>query len=79
MIKLPRIMGKGKKPKADKAPTPFLPPEDKPRQASPERRELIRQALKTRRSKAHVLDDLSREEREKLYVVALKTLMPDDK
>ena len=79
MIKLLRFMGMGKKPKADKAPTPSLPPEDKPGQASPERRELIRQALETRRSKAHVFDDLSREERDRLYVVALKTHMPNDK
>ena len=77
MIKFPWIMGKRKKPKADK--TPSLPPEDKPGQDSPERRELIRQALETRNSKAHVLDGLSKEERDKLYVVALKTLMPDDK
>lgn len=79
MIKFPRIMGKRKGPKADKAPTPSLPPEDKPGQATPERRELIRRALETRRSKAHVFDGLSREEREKLYTVALKTLMPGDK
>ena len=72
-------MGKKEGPTADKAPTPSLPPEDKPGQATPERRELIRQALETRRSKAHVFDDLSREEREKLYVLALKTLTPDDK
>ncbi len=79
MIKLLRFMGMGKKPKADKAPAPSLLPEDEPGQATPERRELIRQALETRRSKAHVLDGLSREERDRLYVVALKTLIPDDK
>ncbi len=79
MIKLPRFMRMGKKPKADKASTPSLPPEDKPGQAAPERRELIRQALETRRSKVNVLDGLSREERDRLYVMALKTLMPDDK
>lgn len=44
------------------------------RDMTPDRQALIRQALDLQRSKAHVLDDLSREEREKLYVVALKSL-----
>lgn len=79
MIKFPWIMGKKSAPIASKAPAPSLPPENKPGQETPEHRELVRQALETRRSKAHVFDNLSREERERLYVIALKTLMPDDK
>lgn len=39
-----------------------------------ERQALIQQAMDIQRSKAHVLDDLSPEAREKLYVMALKTL-----
>ena len=79
MFKFPRIMGKRKKPKKEKAPIPSQPSGDKSGQDTPERRELIRQALETRHSKLHVFDSLSKEEREKLYVMALKTLIPDDK
>ena len=79
MIKLPWITGKKNSPKSGKGPTPSLPPGDKPGQETPDHRELVRQAMETRRSKAHVFDNLSREERERLYVIALKTLMPDDK
>ena len=79
MFKFPRIMGKRKKPKAEKTLIPSQPFGDKPGQATPERRELIRQALETRHSKAHVFDGLSKKEREMLYVMALKTLIPDDK
>ncbi len=39
-----------------------------------ERQALIQQALEVQRSKEHVLQDLSQHEREKLYVMALKTL-----
>lgn len=83
MIKFPWITGKKKSAESDKAPapspTPSPAPEDKPGQETPEHRELVRQALQTRRSKAHVFDNLSREERERLHVIALKTLMPDNK
>ena len=79
MINWPWIKGKKEKPEADKAPAPSPPPDDKPGQGTPEHMELVRQALETRRSKAHVFDNLSREERERLYVIALKTLMPGDK
>jgi hypothetical protein len=44
---------------------------------TPDRQALIQQALDLQRSKAHVLDDLSQEEREKLYVVALKSLQAE--
>ena len=47
------------------------------RDMTPERQALIQQALDLQRSKAHVLKDLSTEEREKLYVIALKTLEGD--
>ncbi len=42
-----------------------------------ERQALIQQALNVQRSKEHLLDGLSQEQREKLYVVALKSLKPD--
>ena len=44
---------------------------------TPERQVLIAQALNVQRAKAHVFDGLTQEEREKLYVVALKSLSPD--
>jgi len=44
---------------------------------TPERQALIAQALNVQRAKAHVFDGLTQEEREKLYVVALKSLNPD--
>ncbi len=44
---------------------------------TPDRQALIQQALDLQRSKAHVLDDLSQEQREKLYVVALKSLQAE--
>lgn len=43
-----------------------------------ERQALIQQALDIQRSKEHVLDDLSQHEREKLYVMALKSLDIED-
>ena len=79
MIKFPWITGKKNAPVDGKAPAPSQPPEDKPGQETPEHRDLVRQAMQTRRAKAHVFDNLSKEERERLYVIALKTLMPDDK
>lgn len=42
-----------------------------------ERARLIEEALAVQRSKAHVLDSLSKEAREKLTVMALKALAPD--
>ncbi len=48
------------------------------RPVSADREELIRQALVVRRTKAKVLDNLSREEKERLYVVAMKTLVDKD-
>ena len=44
---------------------------------TPDRQALIAQALNVQRAKAHVFDDLTPEQREKLYVVALKSLNPD--
>ncbi len=41
---------------------------------TPERQALIQQALNVQRSKEHVLNGLSQEQRDKLYVVAMKTL-----
>ena len=41
---------------------------------SPGRQALIQQAMNVRRSKEHVLNGLSQEQRDKLYVVAIKTL-----
>ena len=48
----------------------------KPR-LTPERQALINQALNVQREKMHVFDGLTQEQREKLYVVALKSLKPD--
>ncbi|NQU61081.1 MAG: hypothetical protein HQ512_08110 [Rhodospirillales bacterium] len=42
--------------------------------ATPERQALIDQALAIQKSKAHVLDDLTQEDREKLFVMAQKAL-----
>jgi len=42
-----------------------------------DRQTLINQALAVQKSKASVLDDLNREQREKLYVVAMKSLKLD--
>jgi hypothetical protein len=44
---------------------------------SPERQALIAEAMSVQRAKQHVLDGLTQEQREKLYVVALKSLKPD--
>lgn len=44
---------------------------------TPERQALINQALNVQREKMHVFDGLTQEQREKLYVVALKSLKPD--
>lgn len=41
---------------------------------TPERQALIQQAMNVQRSKEHVLNGLSQEQREKLYVVAIKSL-----
>ena len=41
---------------------------------SPERQALIENALAIHRSKAHILDDLDEDQREKLYVMAMQTL-----
>lgn len=48
------------------------------RTANPERQELLRQALRVQRAKQEVFRDLSQEERERLYVVAMKTLVDKD-
>lgn len=47
------------------------------RDMTPERQVLIQQAMAMHRSKAHILDDLSQEDREKLYVVAMKTIQEE--
>ncbi len=54
-------------------PEPETPPAEK-REMTPEREELIRQARAVRRSKAKFLDDLSEEERQKFYDIALREL-----
>ena len=41
---------------------------------TPGRQALIQQAMNVRQSKEHVLNGLSQEQRDKLYVVAIKTL-----
>jgi len=41
---------------------------------TPERQALIQQALAIQKSKAHVLDNLSQEDREKMYVMAQQAL-----
>ena len=42
-----------------------------------ERKALIDEALAVHHSKAHILDDISEEQRQKLYVLALKSLKTD--
>jgi len=44
---------------------------------TPEREALIEEALAVHRSKIHILDDISEEQRQKLYVLALKSLKTD--
>lgn len=42
---------------------------------TPERRELIRQALTIRKTKTKILDDLGDEQKRQLYALAIKTMM----
>lgn len=42
-----------------------------------EREALIQEAMAVHRSKTHILDDISEEQRQKLYVLALKSLETD--
>ena len=42
-----------------------------------ERETLIEEAMAVHRSKTHILDDISEEQRQKLYVLALKSLKTD--
>ena len=56
MIKFPWFTGKKSAPVAGKAPAPSPPPENTPGQETLEHRDLVRQALETRRAKAHVFD-----------------------
>ncbi len=42
-----------------------------------EREALIEEAMAVHRSKEHILDDISEEQRQKLYVLALKSLKTD--
>ena len=46
-------------------------------EATPERRALIQQAISILQSKTAVLDNLSQEQRDKLYVIAMKTFRLD--
>ena len=46
-------------------------------EATPERRALIQQAISILRSKTALLDDLSQEQRDKLYIIAMKTFQLD--
>ena len=50
---------------------PQAPPAGK-KEMTPEREELIRQAMAVHRAKSKILDDLSEEDRQKLYDVALR-------
>lgn len=59
----------GNAPAGEDAPTP-----EGARPLTPEREELIRQARAVHRSKAKLLDDLSEEQRQRLYEIALKQL-----
>ncbi|MGB0748283.1 MAG: hypothetical protein ACPGO3_06025 [Magnetospiraceae bacterium] len=43
--------------------------------ATPERQELIQQALKAKAAKQQILEDLSDEQRRKLYALAVKSLL----
>lgn len=45
------------------------------REMTPERQELIRQAMEVQRAQAKILDDLKDEDKQKLYALALKTLL----
>ena len=56
-------------------PAPQATPKAARRENSPERDQLIRDALNIQRSKQEVLAQLSVEEREKLYVMAMRTLV----
>jgi len=47
------------------------------KEMTPDRRALIEQAMAVQRSKEHVLSELSKEQRDKLYVVAMKSLKMD--
>lgn len=47
------------------------------KEMTPDRRALIEQAMAVQRSKEHVLNELSKEQRDKLYVVAMKSLKMD--
>ena len=42
---------------------------------TPERQELIQHAMKVRTAKAKILDDLSDEHKQKLYAIAIKTML----
>ncbi len=46
---------------------------------TPERQELIQHAMKVRTAKAKILDDLSDEHKQKLYALAIKTLLREGK
>ncbi len=46
---------------------------------TPERQELIRGAMKIHRAKMKILDDLSDEDKKKLYVAAVKAFLREDK
>ncbi|MDH5188482.1 MAG: hypothetical protein OEW37_05940 [Rhodospirillaceae bacterium] len=46
---------------------------------TPERQELIQHAMKVRTAKAKILDDLSDEHKQKLYALAIKSLLREGK
>ncbi len=51
-------------------------PERPPRQAmTPERQELIRQAMEVQRAQSKILDDLGDEDKQRLHALALKHLL----
>lgn len=79
--KSPKKPRKAKSKKSgSKTKAPAVKPAQAParRPSTPEREALIQQALSVQRKQQKVFANLSREEREKLYVMAMKTLVDKD-
>lgn len=65
-------------PPTPRMPAAAPPPVTRAAAPSPERQALIRDALAIQRAKAEVFSELSDEAREKLYVMAMKTMVDKD-
>jgi hypothetical protein len=55
---------------------------DTPRPMTPERKKIIENAMAVQRAKANIFNDLNDEQKQRLYALAVKTLLrqgPDDK